>query len=104
MMMHLDEPHTDALLALKDGHAAALVSVLSVGDLGCIEGLDVARPFRGQGIGRTMMSRAVEICARSLFKHVFLAFAPGNDAGNALARQFGFHKIADFSFYRLTAT
>jgi ribosomal protein S18 acetylase RimI-like enzyme len=100
MMSHYDDPHTDALLALKDGEAAAIVEVLSVGELGCIEGLDVAEHFRGQGIGRTMMSRAMEICARSLFKHVFLTVRPDNAPAIALYRKFGFEKLADFLLYR----
>jgi len=100
MMMHLDDPHTDALLALKDGKPAALLEVLSVGELGCIEGLHVAEPFRRKGLGRTMMSRALEICARSLFKHVFLTVVPTNDVAIALYRKFGFAKIGEFAFYR----
>jgi GNAT superfamily N-acetyltransferase len=102
MMMHLDDPHTDALLALKDGRAAALLEVLTVGELGCIEGLTVAEPFRGQGIGRTMMSRALEVCARSLHKHVFLTVNPTNAVAVGLYRKFGFEKIADFAFFRAT--
>ena len=100
MMMHLDDPHTDALLALKDGKAAALLEVLSVGEIGCIEGLNVAEAFRGQGIGRTMMSRAIEICARSLFKHVFLTVDPANAPALSLYRRFGFERLAEFAFYR----
>lgn len=104
MMMHLDDPHTDALLALKAGRAAALLEVLSVGELGCIEGLHVAEAFRGQGIGRTLMSRALEICARSLFKHVFLTVEPTNDVAIRLYRQCGFDKLGDYALYRLGST
>ena len=98
-MLHLDDPHTDALIALKDGTAAANVSVLSVGEIGLIEDLFVAEPFRRQGIGRTMLSRAMEICARSLFKHIFLGADGSNRAACALYVQFGFKKIGEFVSY-----
>ena len=49
-------------------------------DLGRIEPLYVAESSRRQGLGRTMMSRALEICARSLFKHVFLSCMPVSTA------------------------
>ncbi len=103
MMTHLEDPHTDALLALKDGQAAALLMVQAVGELGCIAGLDVSERFRGQGLGRTMMSRALEICARSLFKHVFLTVVPTNAIAVGLYRKFGFEKIGEFVLYRAAA-
>jgi len=87
-LLHLDDPHTDALIALKDGVPVAFVNVLSVGEIGEIAELFVSAPFRGQGIGRTMMSRALEICARSLFKHVFLSVRPENDAAKLPSIQF----------------
>ena len=102
MMTHIEDPHVDALLALKDGQAVALLMVQAVGELGCIAGLDVAAGHRGQGIGRTMMSRALEICARSLFKHVFLTVHPANAPAIALYRKFGFDKTGEFAFYRAT--
>jgi ribosomal protein S18 acetylase RimI-like enzyme len=42
-----------------------------------------------------MMSRALEICARSLFKHVFLSCRGDNSPAIALYSQLGFQKIAD---------
>jgi ribosomal-protein-alanine N-acetyltransferase len=96
---HLEDPQTDGVLALKDGAAAAYVTVLTVGEIGCITELYVAQRLRRQGIGRTMMSRALEICARSVFKHVFLSCKPTNSPAIALYRQLGFEKIGDFVFY-----
>jgi len=96
---HLEDPQTDGLLALKDNTPAAYVTVLTVGEIGCITKLFVTGSLRRQGIGRTMMSRALEICARSLFKHVFLSCEPTNAAAIALYRQLGFEKIGDFVCY-----
>lgn len=102
-MAHLDDPHTDALVALRDGAAVAWVSVLSVGEIGCIEEIYVAAKARRQGIGRTMLGRALEICARSLFKHVFLSCDPTNAAAIDLYRKIGFTRIGALTVYRAPA-
>ncbi len=99
-MMHLDDPHYDALLALKDGVPVAHVGVLAIGEIGLVEQVYVASAFRGQGIATTMMSRAVEICARSLFKHIFLTVAPGNNPALKVYQKFGFRKIGECVAYQ----
>ena len=101
LILHLEDPHTDALLALKDDLPAAYVAVLTVGEIGCITELFVAERLRRRGIGRTMMSRALEICARSLFKHVFVSCEPQNEPAIALCKRLGFEKIGDFVCYVL---
>lgn len=98
----LDNPHWDALLALKDGRAVASLGVLAVGEMGMIEDVYVAKDFRRLGIGRMMMQRALEIGARSLFKHVFIVTEPDNAAAMGLYRSLGFEKIGEFTSYRLT--
>jgi GNAT superfamily N-acetyltransferase len=98
-MLHLDDSHWDCLLALRDGQPLATIGVLAVGELGRIEGLYVSESARRQGIGRTMLARAMEICARSLFKHVFLTCAPDNAAAQALYQQLGFQKLATVTSY-----
>jgi ribosomal-protein-alanine N-acetyltransferase len=98
-MLHLDDPHVDSLLALKGNDAVGAVSVLAVGEIGCIETLFISAPFRGQGVGRALMNRAMEICDRSLFKHVFLSMDPKNPAAAALYRRFGFVKIGEHVAY-----
>ena len=65
-----------------------------------IEQVFVAAALRGQGIATAMMSRAVEICARSLFKHIFLTVAPGNEPATAVYRKFGFRKIGECVAYQ----
>jgi GNAT superfamily N-acetyltransferase len=99
-MLHLEDAQTDSLIALKDGVAAGLVSVLTVGELGYIADVYVAAQFRGQGVGRTLMSRALEICARSLFKHVFLSVDAGNAPAVNLYTQLGFRRLAPYVLYR----
>ena len=98
-MMHLDDPHWDALLALKDQTAVAMLGVLAVGEIGRIDEVFVSKDFRGQKIGQTMMSRALEICARSLFKHVFLSCDANNFSAIALYKKLGFQKIGEIVSY-----
>jgi len=98
-MLHLDDPHWDALLALKDGQPVAYMGVLAVGEIGRIDEVYVAKSHRRQGIGSLMLSRVLEICARSLFKHVLLSVNPKNSAAIALYRRFGFERIGEISGY-----
>lgn len=100
LMLHLEDGHTDALLALKDNVAIGLVTVLTVGELGCIENLWIAPNHRRQGVGLTLMSRALEICARSVFRHVFLGVDPTNTTAIALYAKFGFEKIGQLTNYQ----
>jgi len=97
---HLDDQHTDALLALKDDQSSAAVSVLAVGELGAIHNLYVSPSLRRAGLGRTMLSRALEICARSVFRYVFAQIAPGNPAAE-LFRSAGFGKIGAVVSYEV---
>lgn len=99
-LTHLDDPHVDSLLALKDGKPVAAVGVLAVGEIGAIEDLYVAAPHRNQGIGRTMMSRAMEICARSLFKHILIGVDGANAPAMALYTKFGFRRIGRYTDYQ----
>ena len=95
ILMHLDDPHFEALLALKDGQPVALAGVLGVGEWGGVQHLFVSEPFRRQGMGRTMMSRVLEVCVRSLYQHVLLRVRPQNAAAQALYRQLGFEKVGE---------
>ena len=96
---HLDDPHWDALLALEDGRAIAGVGVLAVGELGLVEQVYVAPTHRRRGIGRVMMGRALEICARAQFRHVFLSVSASNEPAKGLYRNMGFERIGETVAY-----
>jgi len=100
ILAHLDDPHWDALLALRDGCAVATVGVLAVGELGAIDELFVSAPARRLGLGSLMMGRALEICARSLFRHVMLSVPPGNIAAASLYTRLGFRPIGQVVSFR----
>jgi ribosomal protein S18 acetylase RimI-like enzyme len=98
-MTHLDDPHWDALLALKDGHPVAHAGVLAAGEIGRIDNVYVTSSQRRQGLATLMLSRVLEICARSLFKHILLSVLPTNTAAIELYKKFGFQKIGDTTSY-----
>jgi [ribosomal protein S18]-alanine N-acetyltransferase len=102
IVLHIEDPQTDSLLALRDGVPAAYVSILNMGEIGYISELFVSEQFRNQGIGRTMMSRAMEVCARAVHRHVFIGVDATNAPAVRLYEQFGFRKIGVFSFYSKT--
>lgn len=99
-MMHLDDPHWDSLIALRDNEPVAHVGVLAVGEIGRIDDVYVAKNYRRLGIGRTMMGRALEICARSLFKHVMLMVNPTNEGAVKLYQSVGFKKVGEVTAFR----
>jgi len=99
-MAALDDPHYESLIALRDGRPIARAGVLAMGEVGRIENVLVIPSARRQGVGRTMMSRMLEICARSLFKHIFLSCDTDNTAANALYKELGFQKIGELVDYR----
>lgn len=99
-MDDLDNPQFDALLALVGDRPAGTLGVLSTGEVGRIENVFVSPRFRRQGVARALMSRAMETCARSLFKHVFIQVSPTNAAAQHLYQSFGFEKIGQSTKYR----
>ena len=102
IVLHIEDPQTDALLALRDGAPAAYVSILNMGEVGYISELFVSEKSRGQGVGRTMMSRAMEACARALHRHVFIGVDATNAPAVHLYERFGFKRIGVFLFYSKT--
>ena len=99
-MLHLDDPHWDVSIALVDGRAVARAGVLAVGEVGRIEHVYVAPAHRRRGVGRTMLGRVLEVCARSLFRHVMLCVSPDDGGATELYQQFGFRKIGQIVPYR----
>ena len=99
-MLHLDDPHWDVSIALRDGRAVARAGVLAVGEIGRVEHVFVGESSRRQGIGRTMMARVLETCARSLFRHVMLSVGPDNRAAIELYTRLGFRRIGQLVAYR----
>ena len=99
-MRHLDDPHCDALLAMRDGRAVGRITVMAVGEIGRIEQVYVAGEVRRQRIGRLLIARAMEIWRCSLFRHVLLSVAADNAPAISLYGAFGFRRIGEAVTFR----
>lgn len=99
-LLHLDDPHWDALLVLDDIRAIGGIAVHAVGEIGRIEHVYVVPSHRRRGIARVLMHRALEICARSLFKHVFLSTTQDNAPALNLYGSLGFERVGQSTTYR----
>lgn len=99
-MTLVDDPQSEGFLALKDGRAVGRAFVVTVGEIGRVQSVYVAKEHRGRGIGRTIMSRAMEACARSTFRHVFLSADADNAAALAMYRRFGFERVGEVVKYQ----
>lgn len=100
MLLHLDDPNWDSLLALDGPDPVATAGVLSVGDIGRIDQLYVVPNHRRRGIGRTMLARTVEICARSVFQQVMSPAWPDQLPVIQLLAGIGFTTIGQIPIYR----
>jgi GNAT superfamily N-acetyltransferase len=97
---HLDDPHYDALLALENGATIAHGGVLAIGEMGYLAQIYVAPARRRQGIGTLILSRLMEISARSLFKSIYVDLDSSNPAAESLLKKFGFRAIGQSTIYR----
>jgi len=95
----LDDPHFDSLLALREGQTLGTVGAMAVGELGRLTGPWISPSARGQGLGKLLMSRVIDICARALFRHVFAALDPACAVAESL-RNAGFVRVGKWVCYR----
>ena len=98
-MLHLDDPHYDALMALHGGRAVAYAGLLTMGELGLIEQVYVVPDHRRRGLGRLVVQRLLEIAARGLLKHVLLSVAQENAAAIALYEKLGFQIVGQATHF-----
>ena len=102
MMSHLDDPHVEALLALRAGEAVAYASVLSAGDVGLITELFVHREWRHRGYGLAMAGQVLDMCRRSAFKHVLYAVPSADQGALSFAAHIGLVSAATLLQYEST--
>jgi GNAT superfamily N-acetyltransferase len=98
-ILHLDDPHTDAFIAISKREPCAFVSMLTSGEIGVVQNLFVATSHRLQGIGTTMMSCILELAGRARLKHIFLPVSESNPGLNELAHLTAFGTIAEWPSY-----
>jgi GNAT superfamily N-acetyltransferase len=92
-LLHLDDSHFDALLALKAGQPVGSIGVLTSGEVGTVRQWFVHPDHRRQGIGKLLFDRAMEICTRSVLRHVMIGIPDHNHPANSLCQAFGFEPL-----------
>jgi ribosomal protein S18 acetylase RimI-like enzyme len=99
-MLRLDEPQFEVLVALQGGTVVARAGVLSLGDMGLIENVVVHPAHRRRGLARRLMHGAIDLCARSQFRHVLLGCDASNVAAQTLYASLGFAKLGEYAEWR----
>ncbi len=95
-MARLDNPRYEQLIALRDGRAVASAAVLTAGEVGMVDTVFVVPEARRQGLGRLMMNRILDHCARALFRHVLLRTNFDNTCALPLFKSLGFEPVGEF--------
>jgi len=95
----LDDPHVDALLAMKEAAAAGSAALLCAGELGLVGTLYVAAAFRQQGVGKALMVGLLDLAHRAVLRHVFLEVEPDNHPAVALYEACGFTRLGTYTRY-----
>jgi GNAT superfamily N-acetyltransferase len=98
-LLHLDDSHVDSLLALRGGQAVGCISVLATGEVGTLREWFVSADHRRQGIGKLLLSRALEICARGLLRHVMIGLPVDADTTARLWSARGFESIGEWKTF-----
>jgi GNAT superfamily N-acetyltransferase len=103
-ILHLDDPHTDAFIAISRREPCAFVSMLTSGEVGVVQNLFVAPSHRLQRIGTRMMGCILELAGRAQLKHVFFPVSEANPGANHMAHLIAFATIAEWPSYALAAS
>lgn len=97
--LHLDDPRYDALVAIDaEGNAVAGVGVLAIGDVGLLRS-PVVMGDAGQAehkqLAEVMLARAIEIAARSLFRHLLAGVEEQDVQTSSLLQRHGFRAVGE---------
>ncbi len=94
-MLHLDDSHFEASLALQDGKAVATIGLLTSGEIGTVRQWYVAEPQRRRGIGRSMLEQTIDLCGRATLRSVMIA-VPADCPVKSTLSSLGFEKIGEY--------
>lgn len=83
--------NSEIWVAESDGRIAGFIAIVGVDEKTAqLRWFLIEPEFRGSGLGRRLMSEAVEYCRRRNFDQVFLWTFKGLDAARHLYKSFGF--------------
>ncbi|MCC5830082.1 MAG: GNAT family N-acetyltransferase [Phycisphaeraceae bacterium] len=98
--LSLDEPRVETLVARR-GRLEAMGSVVSLGQVGVVRELYVRPDVRGDGLGRRILSAAIEYCRQAQFEHVLIE-SPIDAAPDAMLNHAGFRKLEERGYAHRT--
>jgi GNAT superfamily N-acetyltransferase len=98
-LLHLDDSHYDALLAIANSTPLAFVGVLNHGEIAALQQLFVSPAHRHQGLGTMLVERALESCARAQSRHVIAAVDQATLAPQLILRRAGFQSVGRLNAY-----
>jgi len=99
-VLHLDDPHFECLLALRESKAIACAGLLTIGEIGYITEVHVTADHRRQGTGRLMLNHLLDLCSRAQLRHILLDVRSDNHPAKSLYHDLGFRKVCDHTVYR----
>jgi GNAT superfamily N-acetyltransferase len=86
----LDDPQYDQLIVMAGATPVATGVLLQVGDIGRIDNIFVAEPFRRQGYGLTLMAHLLALSRRLALRITVLELEEHNEPARALYTRCGF--------------
>lgn len=99
---HLDDPQYDCFLAIKSGKPVGQIGLQIRGQTGLVVDWFVQPETRGQGIGRTLLGRAMDLAARSQLLDVFAACEGNQEQALSTMQKLGFHAVCEFRQWQRT--
>jgi hypothetical protein len=85
-------PGATWLVACNDGYVGAVQGVMDQGPIGAIQNVGVLPDFRGRGLGRALVRRALAGFAQAGLQRAYLEVTAQNDGAVQLYREVGFRR------------
>ncbi len=85
-------PGATWLVACTDGYVGAVQGVMDQGPIGAIQNVGVLPDFRGRGLGRALVRRALAGFAQAGLQRAYLEVTAQNDGAVQLYREVGFRR------------
>ncbi|MGC4033346.1 MAG: GNAT family N-acetyltransferase [Tepidisphaeraceae bacterium] len=99
LLSHLDDPHYDAFVLLRDGMPLAVAGMQSRGQVGLVCDAFVEPAECRSGLGVAVLNRLVDLAARSQLLDVFATSTNENTAAEAWLNHAGFVPVMPFITY-----